>query len=148
MNRTPFNGHTPRVLMVDDNPHDLHLIGEAFAECGVPAHLRHANDADQALAALSQPDARTDLMLLDLNMPRVDGRALLARLATMPEARDMRIVVLTSSSRAADMQFCSEMGALSYYVKPTTWDEYLALVRSLKVFCCQPVSDEALPIAQ
>jgi CheY-like chemotaxis protein len=141
MHRSTFTGRVPHILLVDDNSHDLQLMGEAFAECGVPAHLRHAHDGEEALAALLDGDDRPDLLLLDLNMPRMDGRALLARLADMPQAKDVRIVVLTSSSRDADLEFCSQMGALSYVIKPTTWDQYLTLVRSLKVFCCQPVSD-------
>ncbi|MBA3709104.1 MAG: response regulator [Planctomycetes bacterium] len=138
MHRTPFNGSVPRILLVDDNPRDLQLMGEAFADCGMSVRLRLAHGAEQALAALADPEGRPDLLMLDLNMPKMDGRALLARIAEHPEWANIRTVVLTSSSRAADMQFCSELGALSYYVKPSTWDDYLALTRSLKIHFCQP----------
>jgi CheY-like chemotaxis protein len=139
MERHPFAGTIPEILVVDDNPQDLQLLGEAFAECGVPAHLHHAIGAEQALERLARlgrfaATPPVDLILLDLNMPRVDGRELLARMADHPRARALPVVVLTSSSRSEDIDYCSHLGAISYFVKPHTWDEYLAMVRSFKQF--------------
>lgn len=139
MERAPFSGTIPEVLVVDDNPSDLQLLGEAFAECGVPAHLHHATSGEQALERLARTGrfagtSAIDLVLLDLNMPRLDGRELLARLNAEERWHQLPIVVLTSSSRPADIEYCSRLGAISYYVKPHTWEECLAMVRSLKEF--------------
>jgi chemotaxis family two-component system response regulator Rcp1 len=139
MHRMPYAGTIPDVLVVDDNPSDLQLLGEAFAECGVPAHLQHASTGEQAWDRLERRGGREglsdpDLMILDLNMPRLDGRALLQRLAENPRWRHLPVVVLTSSSRSDDVAYCSRMGAISYYVKPHSWDEYLTMVRSFKEF--------------
>jgi CheY-like chemotaxis protein len=137
MERLPFAGYTPNILVIEDNPQDLHLLGEAFAECGVSAHLHYALDAEQALRFLRKEGlygsaATPDMILLDLNMPRVDGRELLARLVDEPDLRDVRIVVLTSSNQPADIAYCSQLGAISYYTKPTSWEGFLGMVRSFK----------------
>jgi CheY-like chemotaxis protein len=139
MERHPFSGTIPEVLVVDDNPQDLQLLGEAFAECNVAAHLHHAIGAEQAMERLERrgrfaATAPVDLILLDLNMPSVDGRELLARLGDNDLVHHLPVVVLTSSSRSADIDYCAQHGAISYYVKPTTWDEYLTMVRSFKQF--------------
>lgn len=139
MERVPFSGTIPEVLVVDDNASDLQLLGEAFAECGVPAHLHHATTGEAALERLAKRGRYSetgdiDLIVLDLNMPRLDGRELLAQLASDPALHAIPIVVLTSSSREADIEYCSRLGAISYYVKPHTWEEYLAMVKSFKEF--------------
>ena len=140
MDRVPFSGTIPEVLVIDDNPSDLQLLGEAFAECGVPAHLHHATTGEQALERLGKEGrfadtADIDLILLDLNMPRLDGRELLARLnGDGLLQRAIPIVVLTSSNREADIAYCSRLGAISYFVKPNKWEEYVAMVKSFKEF--------------
>ncbi len=137
MSRLLLSGSIPEILVVDDNPSDLQLLGEAFSESGVPLHLHHANDGEQAFARLAKegryagtPDV--ELIILDLNMPKLDGRAVLAKLMDDQRWRAIPIVVLTSSSRTTDIAYCSQMGALSYFVKPSNWDEYLAMARTLK----------------
>lgn len=139
MERKPFSGTIPEVLVVDDNPQDLQLLGEAFAECGVPVHLHHAVSGEQALERLERrgrfaATSPPDLMILDLNMPRLDGRELLQRISEAHGDQHLPIVVLTSSARDEDISYCARMGAISYYVKPSTWEDYLAMVRSFKEF--------------
>lgn len=139
MHRMPYTGTIPDVLVVDDNPADLQLLGEAFAECGIPAHLHHASTGEQAWERLERRGRaeqlpEPDLVILDLNMPLLDGRALLQRLAQHPRWHHLPVVVLTSSQRSDDVENCARMGAISYYIKPHTWDEYLGLARSLKEF--------------
>jgi CheY-like chemotaxis protein len=134
-----FSGIVPEILVIDDNPLDLQLLGEAFAEVGIPAHLHHVANGYQALQYLEHretyrhaPDP--ELLLLDLNMPRIDGRSLLELIDEHPRWKQVPVVVLSSSDRRDDIAFCSRHGAISYYVKPHTWDEYLKMVLSFKEF--------------
>ena len=134
-----FHGTIPEILVVDDNPLDLQLLGEAFAETGIPAHLHHVAHGEEALRYLEHRDAyrlvpQPELVLLDLNMPRIDGRTLLERMYDDPRWRQLPVVVLSSSQSRDDIAFCSRHGAISYYVKPRTWEEYLRMVLSFKEF--------------
>ena len=130
---------TPRILLVDDNAGDVDLTQEAFRECGVHAHFYIAADGQEALNFLFRDgpfaDAPTpDLIILDLNLPRIDGRQVLARIKVAPLLRRIPIVVLSTSSRAQDIHACYELMANTYIVKPTQWDQLLQVVRTLEQY--------------
>jgi|SRR5579864_9547972 CheY-like chemotaxis protein len=113
------------VLLVEDNPSDVLLIREAIRTSSVPADVTIAYDGDTALRMLEDPTPAPDLIILDLNLPRVGGLEILQR--HPPNGRPPPVVVFTSSreERARAMA----LGASDYIVKPITWDEYLDAIR-------------------
>lgn len=128
---------TPRILLVEDNPADVDLAQEAFRECGVRAHFYIASDGAEAWDLLSRtaPYAdvpRPDFIILDLNLPKVNGREVLARIKSDPSLRMIPTIILTTSNRRQDIQACYDLFANSYIVKPSTWDEFLVAIRSLE----------------
>lgn len=127
---------TPRILLAEDNAADVDLALEAFRECGVHAHFYIAPDGQEAwdLLTNSGPYASVvlpDLIILDLNMPRLSGRELLPRIKRHERLRRIPTVVLTTSHRQQDIDGCYDGFANTYIVKPPVWSEFLAMVRSL-----------------
>ena len=119
-----------RLLVVEDNPADVRLLREAFVEAGITVELTHAEDADHALHRL-RAGARADAILLDLNMPRVDGRAFLRALRSDPALADEHVIVLTSSHYDRDQRTCRQLGVEDYLVKPTDFDEIVETARHI-----------------
>jgi CheY-like chemotaxis protein len=117
------------ILMVEDDPDDIYLIGEAIDECQLNAQINIVEDGEQLMDYLrhkgeyADPDGspRPDLILLDLNMPRKDGREALAELKKDPELRGIPVVVLTTSSAERDMKYSYAQGASGFVTKPVTF---------------------------
>lgn len=127
------------VLLVEDNPADVELIRESFAECGVEHRLSVVEDGQQALAFVRHqgPYAhaeRPDLILLDLNLPRIDGRQVLKELKADPELRLIPVVVVTSSDAESDIRRAYANGANSYVRKVIDLDEFIRAVHALEAF--------------
>ena len=109
-----------KLLLVEDNLGDVGLIREAFASCHAEVEIRVARDGVDALDKLDRAAHADlpDLILLDLNLPRMDGRELLSRLKSDPELRAIPVVVFTSSSAPRDVERAYAMQANCYLVKP------------------------------
>jgi two-component system, chemotaxis family, response regulator Rcp1 len=118
------------LLLVEDNPADARLLREAFAEAGIAVRIDHAADAEGALRRL-RAGARPDVVVLDLNMPRVDGRALLRELRSDPQLVDLEVIVLTSSHYDRDLRTCRQLAVRDYLVKPTDFDEMVGTARRI-----------------
>jgi two-component system, chemotaxis family, response regulator Rcp1 len=127
------------ILMVEDNPGDVRLIQEALKDCRTPHHLTAVVDGEEALAYLRRQggyrEARTPhLVLLDLNLPRMDGRELLSQLKRDPQFQRIPVIVLTTSSADLDIQRSYELHANCYIVKPIAVDQVFAVVRAIESF--------------
>jgi DNA-binding response OmpR family regulator len=120
-----------RILLVEDNPADVFLIEEALRTHALRFNLKWISDAEEALALFRDPSltggAAPHLILLDLNLPRVDGKELLARIRSTPALTGTRVAVLTSSDSPADRRDVEALGADCYINKPSTLDEFLAI---------------------
>jgi chemotaxis family two-component system response regulator Rcp1 len=132
---TPL-ARAPRVLLVEDNPGDAQLMRIAFSEADPDARVQVASDGEAALDALLRPapgEAAPDLVLLDLNLPRLSGHEVLAavRAAGAADVRRMPVVVLSTSSAAADVQRSYELGARSHIAKPHAIDDLFTTVATL-----------------
>jgi CheY-like chemotaxis protein len=132
-------GRVVELLLVEDNPGDVELTREALEEARVRNRLSVVDDGVQALAFLRRTgryaDApRPDLVLLDLNLPRKDGREVLAEIKADPELRRIPVVVLTTSEAERDVLAAYELHANAYIVKPVDLDQFLAVVRSVEGF--------------
>jgi chemotaxis family two-component system response regulator Rcp1 len=122
-----------RILLVEDNAGDAQLMRIALAEAMPAARLSVLTDGESALAALQDGGARPDLLLLDLNLPRLSGHELLAALRRSddPELRRLPVVVLTTSDAVADVQRSYELGASSHITKPQDIDRLFTVVGAL-----------------
>jgi CheY-like chemotaxis protein len=135
-----MNGLKPvEILLVDDNPGDVRLTREALSEAKIANRLTVAVDGEAAMKILKhQPpheDApRPDLILLDLNMPGMDGREVLSRVKNDDELRSIPVVVLTSSEADADVQEVYDLHANCYIVKPVNFDRLMQVVRIVEGF--------------
>jgi CheY-like chemotaxis protein len=127
------------VLLVEDDPGDVLMTREAFAEHKVGNTLRVVSDGAEALAYLRREgeysDAvRPDLILLDLNLPRRDGREVLAEIKSDPELHHIPVVVLTTSAADEDILRSYELHANAYVTKPVDFDRFIAVVRQIDQF--------------
>ncbi len=141
-------GRPIEILLVEDNPADVRLTEEALSEGNIPYHLKVAGDGEEALAVLRkigdyQDAARPDLILLDLNLPRKDGRECLAEIKADPELKRIPVVVLTTSQAEADIQQCYELHANCYITKPVDFDRFTNVVSAVEEFWLKVVE---LPI--
>lgn len=126
------------VLLVDDSSGDVRLTREAFRGVGA-IHLHVASDGVDAMAFLLQQspheDApRPDLILLDLNLPRMDGREVLARIKGDDDLKSIPTVILTTSNADADIIRSYESQANAYLTKPVLLDVFIGMVESINDF--------------
>ena len=127
------------VLLVEDDPGDVLMTREAFAEHKVRNNLNVVSDGAEALAYVRREppyaDApRPDLVLLDLNLPRRDGREVLAEMKTDPALRDIPIVVLTTSAAESDILASYSLHANAYVTKPVDFERFITVVRQIDHF--------------
>jgi chemotaxis family two-component system response regulator Rcp1 len=133
-------GGTPlQLLLVEDNPGDVRLTREAFRDVDGSVQLHVASDGVEAMAFLRREgthvDApRPDFILLDLNLPRMDGREVLAHIKADPALRTIPTVILTTSDADADILKSYELNANAYLKKPVTLEAFESLVRSINDF--------------
>lgn len=125
------------VLHVDDHDEDRQIFARAFNHSRVPAILHSLPSAAQALLFLNQYGRyglmpRPKLIVMDLSLPRLDGRELLDILRSTPHLAGIPVVVLTGSSAESDMQRCRAAGVLEYLVKPTLSEEFGTLIGILE----------------
>lgn len=138
MNRTPSPAPI-QVLLVEDNPGDVRLTREALEDGKVAAALTVVADGVEAMALLRREgrytDApRPDLILLDLDLPRMDGRDVLREVKADPALRDIRVVVVTGSEAEHDVVEAYALQADCYVTKPVGMDQLATIVRSIEDF--------------
>jgi CheY-like chemotaxis protein len=127
------------ILLVEDSPSDVAMTVAAFREGRIANDLHVVTDGNDALAYLrKQPpftDARRpDIVLLDLNLPKIDGREVLAELKEDDDLKDIPVVILTTSSAEADILRSYQLHANSYVTKPVGVDGFFAAIRSIEDF--------------
>jgi chemotaxis family two-component system response regulator Rcp1 len=139
MKSTEDDGMTIEVLLVEDSPGDVRLTQEAFRDSGKPVRLHLASDGVEALAFLRcegiYADApRPDLILLDLNLPKMDGREVLKEIKKDRNLKTIPTIILTTSDDEADVLISYQLQANCYLRKPAHWDAFDNLVRSINAF--------------
>jgi two-component system, chemotaxis family, response regulator Rcp1 len=127
------------ILLVEDSPGDVTLTIEALRDAKVANNLHVARDGEEALRFLRQEGEfadrpRPDLILLDLNMPRKDGREVLADLKADDELKRIPVVVLTTSQSEDDVAAAYNLSANCYVAKPVDLDQFLGVVRAIDDF--------------
>jgi len=136
---TDDSGVMIEILLVEDDPGDVLITREAFAENKVRNHLSVVSDGEAALSFLRRKgeyaDAlRPDLILLDLNLPRKAGHEVLAEIKTDPELHRIPVVVLTTSDAEEDVLRSYDLHANAYVTKPVDFDRFLHVVRQIDEF--------------
>jgi chemotaxis family two-component system response regulator Rcp1 len=132
-------GRPIQILLVEDSPSDVAMTVEALREGRIANDLAVVNDGDAALEYLRRDgrfhDApRPDLILLDLNLPKTDGREVLAWVKSDERLKVIPVVILTTSSAEADILRSYELHANSYVTKPVGFDAFLEAVRGIEDF--------------
>lgn len=127
------------VLLVEDDPGDVLITREAFADNKVRNHLSVVNDGVKALQFLRRQadygDApRPDLILLDLNLPRMDGHEVLAHIKSDADLQRIPVVVLTTSDAEEDVLRSYDLHANAYVTKPVDFERFLSVVRQVDDF--------------
>jgi CheY-like chemotaxis protein len=127
------------VLLVEDDPGDVLLIQEAFEDNKVRNRLHCVSDGVDALRFLRREDEfagapRPDLILLDLNLPRKDGREVLAEVKTDESLQQIPVVVLTTSKLEEDVLRSYKLHANAYVTKPVDFDRFIEVVRQIDEF--------------
>lgn len=119
------------ILLAEDDPDDIYLISEALDECQLNARLFVVQDGEELVDyllqrgpyALTDSSPRPDLILLDLNMPRMDGREALEVIKGEPELRAIPVVVLTTSSAKEDKESTYSLGSSGFVTKPVSFND-------------------------
>lgn len=127
------------ILIADDDPDDRRLTQEAFEENHLANDLRFVEDGEELLDYLNQRGKYAaegaaptpGLILLDLNMPRKDGREALQEIKSDPKLRNIRVVVMTTSKAEEDVLRSYNLSAASYITKPVTFDRLVEVIRTL-----------------
>ena len=135
--RRPRTGQPVSILLVDDNPGDVRLTRKALDDWSVPVQLTVATDGEEALRVLRASDdghRPPDLILLDLNLPKIDGRELLARVKQDPDLCHIPVIVLTSSTRESDVRTCYGLHASCYLNKPGEFRQLAAMMKAIHDF--------------
>jgi CheY-like chemotaxis protein len=128
-----------QILLVEDNPGDVRLTVEALRDARVANQLHHVTNGEEAMDFVRRRGAfaeapRPDLILLDLNLPRKDGREVLEELKSDPDLLRIPVIVLTTSSAERDILQSYNLHANCFITKPLDFAEFIDAVRSLQQF--------------
>jgi len=125
-----------RILLVEDNPADADLTREALEECKLFLTLHTVEDGESCLEYLDScaPGTYPDMILLDLNLPRLSGREALEEIKTKKALRTIPVIILTSSDAESDIIRSYDLGANCYVTKPLNLSSFISIVRSLSDF--------------
>jgi CheY-like chemotaxis protein len=139
------------ILLVEDNEADARLAEEALKESGTNSHLHLVENGVEAMAFLRQEGEhanapRPDVILLDLNMPRMDGREVLAVAKSDPALRSIPIVVLSTSSAERDVKETYDLHANCFITKPLELDRFIEIIHQIEHFWLDTVQLPVHPV--
>jgi len=129
----------PPILLVEDNPVDVDLTLRAFSRRKLANPVIVARDGEEALAWIPRWQAgetKPAVILLDLNMPRVDGLTVLRQLKSQPELQRIPVVILTTSKEDRDINTAYDLGANSYIVKPVDFNNFMEVAQQIELYWC------------
>ncbi|WP_036231202.1 response regulator [Marinobacterium jannaschii] len=127
------------ILLIEDNPGDVELTREALSSGKIRNHLEVVSDGEQALDYLRKQPPYTDvstpdIILLDLNLPKVDGREVLQAVKSDLNLRQIPVIILSSSEAASDIQQSYDLHANCFISKPVQLDRFLDIVQMIECF--------------
>ena len=138
----------PQVILVEDNPADADLVEEALAEAAVDCGLSVVRDGLKAIELIAGIDADPaslcpDLLLLDLNLPKVSGEEVLSHVRLSAKCRAAKVLVISSSDTAKDRERSIRLGANGYFHKPSNLEEFMKLGPRVRALLDGPRPDRA-----
>jgi len=125
------------ILIVEDNPVDLDLTLRAFSSRKLTNPIQVARDGEEALAYIErweQGEPLPVVILLDLNLPKVNGLEVLQVLKNHPEFKTIPIVILTTSSESSDMKSAYQLGVNSYIIKPVDFEKFIEMAKQIELY--------------
>lgn len=133
------NAKDVEILLVEDNPGDVRLTREALEDCKMRNTLYVVEDGEEALAFLYKKGKyakapQPDLILLDLNLPKKDGKEVLSEIKANPGLRRIPVVILTTSKAEEDILKTYDLHANCYITKPVDFDQFISVVRKIEDF--------------
>jgi CheY-like chemotaxis protein len=145
-----LNGRPAELLLIEDNYGDVLLTLEAFSRAKISNNMMVVSDGEEALRLLRREDgfaafARPDLILLDLNLPRLDGRGVLEAIKGDADLQRIPVIIMTSSSAESDVLMSYKLNANGYVVKPVDFDRLTQIVASIESFWFSVVVLAAAP---
>ncbi len=129
----------PPILLVEDNPMDLDLTLRAFSKKKFTNHVQVARDGEEALAFIPRWEAGEALpavILLDINLPKVNGLEVLRQLKAHERFRRIPVVVLTSSREDKDLKTAYDLGVNSYIEKPVSFSKFMEVAEHIELYWC------------
>jgi chemotaxis family two-component system response regulator Rcp1 len=126
-----------RILLVEDNPNDIEITRRALEKGQLKNELTIARDGQEAIDLLFGARVRGSLpglILLDLNLPKVDGREVLSRIKTDPELRRIPVIVLTTSTREEDVVRSYDLGVNTFISKPVRFEDFIKVVAAIQEY--------------
>ncbi len=135
MNTSMTRSRPAEILLVEDNDNDVELTREGFKQSKLAVNLHHAKDGEECMAFLRKEgkfaDVPTpDIILLDLNMPRMDGREVLAEISRKESLRHLPVVILTTSEAEQEILKMYQLRCSSYIVKPVNLDRFIRAIQT------------------
>jgi two-component system response regulator len=136
MNTVPIDARQINILLVEDNEDDVELMSLAFEQARLLVNMKRVENGEQCMALLRKQGEHVhaptpDLILLDLNLPVMDGRAVLAEIVADEKLRHLPVVVLTTSAAERDILDMYKLRCSSYIVKPVDFPQFLRVIRDL-----------------
>ena len=122
------------ILLVEDDPGDILIAQEALLAGQLDSQLTVVQDGQEALSQLRSDAPRPDVILLDLNLPRMSGHEVLAEIKGDEELRAVPVVVLSTSAAAEDVRRCYQLGANVYVAKPVDFDQFAHVIKQIEEF--------------
>jgi CheY-like chemotaxis protein len=140
--RIPADANSREILLVEDNPDDIELTRIAFAEAKIANHLTVVQDGAEALDYLfargvhagRDPQELPSIVLLDLNLPKIDGREVLQAIRDNPATRSLPVVVMTTSAEPFDVEASYALGVNSYIQKPVDFERFVWAVKQVGLY--------------
>lgn len=128
-NRSPMD--SLNILLVEDDSDDVELMRDALQERGIAFHLEAVKQGDAVLPFLKSCKKFPNIILLDLNLPKLHGREVLAKIKVDNDLKHIPVVILTTSSSQADKDYCLDAGATEFLTKPTTVDGFASCIQMI-----------------
>lgn len=131
--------NTARILYVEDDHDDRFFLNESAISFSLPAEITYASDGNEAIDYLKKSNKNLpSLIVLDLNMPKLDGKETLAIIKDDPAYSKIPVIVLSTSENKEDKDFCKSKGVISYLIKPGHFNEYELIIKSFLPFLPSP----------
>ena len=132
-------GEPVEILLIEDNAGDIRLTQEVFKDCKLLNHLSVARDGEEGIARLRREGRHAaapqpDLILLDLNLPKKDGREILAEIKADPDLKRIPVIILTTSGAEQDILKSYDLHANCYIIKPVQLHKFISVVHSIEDF--------------